>query len=99
MPDGSCAMALTPISTHFSLEEMYKSDVAIRHGIDNRPPPEIIPKLQLLAEKLLEPVRKHFAMPFSLNSVYRCPALNALMRSSPTSQHIVGEAVDIEIVG
>lgn len=92
-------MALTQISAHFTLEEMYKSDVAIRHGIDNRPPPEIVPKLRLLAEKILEPVRTQFAGPFSLYSVYRCPTLNALVKGSVGSQHILGEAADIGIVG
>lgn len=86
------------LSEHFSLWECIRSETAARHGIDNMPPEEYIPKLKFVCEHILEPPRNFYNIPFRPNSVYRCPALNAAIPgSSPTSQHMKAEAVDFEI--
>ena len=87
------------LSAHFTLGELIRSETAERKGIDNRPPREIIPKLIRLCEEILEPVRKHYGVPFRPNSGYRSVELNADIGGSPKSQHCLGEAVDIEIAG
>ena len=48
------------ISEHFSLAEFTKSQTAIRKNIDNTPSDVHISNLILVAENILEPVRKHF---------------------------------------
>ncbi len=48
------------LTENFSLSELVKSETAIRKGLDNTPTPEVIASLQLLAEKVLQPVREHF---------------------------------------
>jgi hypothetical protein len=88
------------LSENFSLPELLKSQTALRKGIDNKPANgDIITNLQILCEKVLQPVRNHFAKPVVINSGYRCPKLNKAVGSSSKSQHTKGEAADIEIPG
>jgi len=85
------------ISQHFSLFELTKSAVALRHGIKNIPGPLEIINLTALAAHILEPVRQKFAIPFSPSSGYRTRRLNDVIGSKSTSQHILGQAADFEI--
>lgn len=93
------------LSAHFTLEELCKSAVAARHGIDNRPNLEalagrrILAALEGLCAHVLEPVRGHFAAPFRPSSGYRCLALNRLIGSRDSSQHLLGQAADFEVPG
>lgn len=88
------------LSENFSLQELLKSQTALRKGIDNKPTdPSVITNLQVLCEKVLQPIRDHFARPVVINSGYRCPKLNKAIGSSSKSQHTKGEAADIEIPG
>lgn len=86
------------LTKHFKLSEFVKSAMAIRNGIDNTPPPHIVDALALLCERVLEPIREALG-PVIVTSGYRCLALNRLAKGSDTSQHVKGEAADIEIVG
>ncbi len=87
------------LSKHYVLGELIRSETAERKGIDNMPPEAYIPRLVRLCEKILEPVYAHYRIPFSPNSGYRSPELNAAIGGSPHSQHCKAEAVDIEIPG
>ena len=87
------------ISEHFSLAEFTKSQTAIRKGIDNTPSDVHINNLTLVAENILEPVRKHFDRPVIVTSGYRSVPLCAAIGSSKFSQHALGQAVDFEIPG
>ncbi len=87
------------LSKHFTLEELIKSSLALRLGIDNTPGPAEISCLKDVAENILEPVRERYAVSFTPNSGYRCLALNKALKSGDNSQHIKGQAVDIEIPG
>jgi len=49
------------LSRNFTLQELIKSDTAVRKGIDNNPNADQIEKLKELCEKILQPVRDHFA--------------------------------------
>lgn len=85
------------LTENFSLSEMLKSQTALRKGINNAPhEPSVIINLQTLCEKILQPVRNHFG-PVTINSGYRCPELNKAVGSSNKSQHMVGQAADIEV--
>ncbi len=85
------------ISEHFSLWELTRSAIALRHGIQNIPAAHEIERLRLLAKHILEPVRQNFAVPFSPSSGFRAPEVNRLAGSKPTSQHILGQAADFEV--
>tara|TARA_R110000796_G_scaffold61047_4_gene141279 strand:- start:268 stop:711 length:444 start_codon:yes stop_codon:yes gene_type:complete len=85
------------LSDHFSLAEFTKSQTAIRKGIKNDPNDAAIENIRLLCENILEPVREHYDIPFTLNSGFRCLALNEAVGSSSRSQHVTGQAADFEI--
>ena len=93
------------LSDHFTLEELCKSQEAVRRGIDNTPDPEtpegreVIESLRRVCAEILEPVRVHFGKPFSPSSGYRSPALNEAIGGSKNSQHMKGQAADFEVPG
>ena len=84
------------LSQNFTLKEFTDSEMAARHGIDNTPPDELIPALQHLAGGL-ERVRSLLGdKPLYISSGYRCPKVNILVGSKPTSQHLLGQAADFK---
>lgn len=85
------------ISAHLNLAELTRSETAKRHGIDNTPTAEHLENFKLLAEKVFEPIRKHFKTPIFISSGYRSKELNALIKGSPSSQHCKGQAIDIDM--
>ena len=87
------------LSKNFSLQEMTKSQTALRRGIDNTPTPDKIDPLTMLCEKVLQPVRDHFDRPVTITSGYRSPELCMAIGSKPTSQHTKGQAADFEVPG
>ena len=89
-------MNLTP---HFTLDEMLKSQTALRMGLDNSPEPDQLDSLLALCENVLEPIRIHWAKPVVVNSGFRALPVNRAIGSRDTSQHAKGEAADIEIPG
>lgn len=88
-------MNLTP---HFSLDELTFSEAAVRLGIDNTPDADVLSNLGVLAEGL-ERVRAVLGHPVRISSGYRCPALNAAIGGSKTSQHMQGLAADFACPG
>jgi len=87
------------LSEHFTLTELVKSQTADRLGINNTPSGDAVECLIVVCEKILEPVRDNYGVPFTPSSGFRCPELNEAIGSSNTSQHISGEAVDFEVPG
>lgn len=85
------------LSYNFTLAELTKSEVAIRRAIDNTPSLAIIDNLQALVDNILQPVRNALG-PVIVTSGYRSPAVNVAVGGSPTSDHCLGMAADIEIV-
>lgn len=83
------------MSSYFTLSELTRSDVAVARGIDNTPTPQAQERLQVLIEKLLDPLRKLWGAPITVNSGYRSPLLNKAVRGASNSQHLRGEAADI----
>ena len=80
---------------HFTISELCRSATAAQKGIDNTPSPDIRQKLQTLIEELLDPVREAWGGTMTVNSGYRCPALNRAVGGVATSQHQKGEAADL----
>jgi len=48
------------LSQNFTLQELIKSDTAVRLNIDNNPNGDQVEKLKALCENVLQPVRDHF---------------------------------------
>ena len=86
------------LSRNFSLQELIKSDTAIRMGIDNNPNADQIEKLKDLCENILQPVRDHFGR-VKVTSGFRSVELCLAIGSSQNSQHAKAEAADFECVG
>lgn len=82
------------LTEHFTLEELTFSQDAVRHGIDNTPPADVMDNLRMVASAL-EDVRMLLAAPVIVTSGYRCERLNAIVRGSATSAHVEGLAADI----
>lgn len=88
-------MKLTP---HFTLEEMSASNKARELGIDNTPPPELVPRLLHVAE-MLEGVRSTLNAPVIVTSGYRGPQVNKAVGGVTSSDHTQGHAADIVAPG
>ena len=87
------------LTKNFCLDELTRSATAIRYGICNEPPVEVISNLQNLCQEVLQPLRDHLGVPVVITSGYRCRLLNRLVGGVPNSQHIAGEAADIIVPG
>ena len=87
------------LSKNFSLSEMTKSTTAETKGIENTPSDAHKENMKLLCDKVLQPVRDHFAKGVRVTSGYRSPELCEAIGSSKTSQHAQGQAADFEITG
>ncbi len=87
------------LSTNFTLAEAVKSQTALRCGIDNTPNAGQVDCLRAVAEKILQPVRDHFGVPFTPSSWFRSVALCEQIGSKSTSQHAKGQAADFEVPG
>ena len=80
---------------YFTIKELCKSSTAIQKGINNTPNSEIVNNLKQLVDCILDPLRERYGKPITVNSGYRCSALNKAVGGSKTSQHIKGLAADI----
>ena len=83
---------------YFTIRELTKSTTAIKRHIDNTPSKEVERSLTALVEKVLDPLREAYGKPIIVTSGYRCPKLNAIVGSTPSSQHVKGEAADIKTI-
>jgi hypothetical protein len=84
------------LSAHFELAEFTRSESAKRHGVSNEPTAEHIENMKLLCENILEPLRNHFGHPIHISSGYRSRVLNHYIGGTLKSQHLTGEAVDLD---
>ena len=84
------------ISKHISYKEGVYSITATRRGINNDPNDEQLSNMELLAEKVFEPLREWVDGPIKINSFFRCPELNKAIGGSSKSQHCHGQAIDID---
>jgi zinc D-Ala-D-Ala carboxypeptidase len=83
------------ISKHISYNQAIKSDTAIRLGIDNTPSATAVEAMTLLCEKVIDPLYEVFPS-MTFNSFFRSPKLNVAIGGSATSQHVRGEAIDLD---
>ena len=86
------------LSRNFTLQELIKSDTAIRMDINNNPNSGQIEKLKDLCENILQPVRDHFGR-VKVTSGFRSEKLCLAIKSSINSQHARSEACDFDCIG
>ena len=87
------------LTQNFTLSEMTKSEMALRHNMANDPSETEIENMRLLCENVLQKVRDYYGMGVKVNSGYRHPLVNSKVGGSTTSDHCKGFAADIEIPG
>ena len=81
---------------YFTIAELCRSNTADRLGINNRCKQEHVTALTALVDNVLDPLREWWGKPINVSSGYRCPELNVAIKGSKTSQHMKGEAADID---
>jgi uncharacterized protein YcbK (DUF882 family) len=84
------------ISKYVSYNEATKSQTAIRHGIKNEPNDEQLQNMKIVAIKCFDPIREFYKRPLRVSSFYRCEELNKLVKGAKNSQHLKGQAIDID---
>jgi hypothetical protein len=85
------------LSKYITLAEATKSQTAVRRGIDNTPNEEQLENMKHVATNIFDKVREFVGGPLNASSFFRSKALNnAIGGSSATSQHMKGEAIDID---
>jgi zinc D-Ala-D-Ala carboxypeptidase len=90
-------MSKNKISKYISYEEATKSQAAVRHGIKNDPDNDQLLNMMVVGEKVHTPIREHFKKPIPVSSFFRCEQLNRKIGGAATSQHMTGEAIDIDV--
>lgn len=84
------------LSKNLSLKEAIKSNTATRLGISNTPEDWEVKNLVGVAENIFQPIRDYFGVPIGISSGYRSKELNKAIGGSKYSQHMIGEAIDID---
>jgi zinc D-Ala-D-Ala carboxypeptidase len=87
---------MTALSKYATLEECSKSTTASRLGIDNNPPVEVRDNLREVCSKVFDPCREFVGGPLAISSGYRGPKLNKAVGGSKSSEHMLGQALDID---
>ena len=93
------------IGRHFKLKHLIYSNVALNNNINNMPGVDttptqttIINNLKNLMENVVDFIVDRYPL-LIISSGYRCQELNKFIGGSNTSQHIFGQAVDIQVPG
>ena len=86
------------MTTYFTINELTRSNVAMRLEINNMPDQTTLKDLRSLIANVLDPLRRAWGAPIIVTSGYRCPRLNKIVGGVPHSQHVLGQAADIRTV-
>jgi zinc D-Ala-D-Ala carboxypeptidase len=92
------------LSPHFDLSEFTRSDIAVRHNIDNTLPDTLLTKAMDTAS-MMERIRAHlssvvgYPVSISVTSGYRCLPLNRAVGSKDYSDHPKMLAIDFTASG
>ena len=82
---------------YFTISELLRSDTAIARKIWNGANREQEDNLIALVAAILDPLRTACGKPIRISSGFRCPALNRAIGGVANSQHMRGEAADIDL--
>ena len=87
------------ISKYITYLEATTSQTATRKGIVNTPGDKELINMQLVGIRVFDVVREHFKTPLRVSSFYRSLLLNNSIGGARTSQHVKGQAIDIQGTG
>ena len=89
----------TPVTMHFTIEELYASKTAKAKDINNKPSVQQMINLVYLTAFVLEPLREAMNEPIKIGSGFRSKELNKAVGGVQNSQHMKGQAADLCIDG
>lgn len=81
---------------YFTISELIKSDTAIKKRIWNGAGREEEANLAALVDNVLDPLRLFYGKPIRISSGYRNKEVNKAVGGVSNSQHLRGEAADID---
>ena len=87
------------VSDNISYKEATFSQTAKNLKIKNVPTDAHLKNMRLIADKVFQPLREWADHPIRINSMYRSPDLCEAIRSTRTSQHTKGQAIDLSTLG
>lgn len=82
----------SPLSKNFTLQEL----TVTGSNLPNVPTSAEINHLQALVTNVLQPLRDIYGKPIKINSGYRSQAVNKAIGGATNSQHLTGEAADLD---
>jgi zinc D-Ala-D-Ala carboxypeptidase len=85
------------LSPHVTVKEFTESPTAINRGISQVMDLTTTQKAKDLCENVFEPIRSYLGKPIKINSGYRSVALNRAVGGASSSQHVKGEAMDLDL--
>lgn len=89
------------LSKNFTLNEFLRSSTAERDEAIAKeqfnPPEHVVANLAYLCGTTLQPIRDVIGAPLRITSGYRCPSLNEKIGGSKYSQHMQGQAADVQL--
>ena len=85
------------LSKNFTLSELTYSSTANANKVDNTPDRWELDNLKKLCNEVLQPIRDKWDDSIFINSGFRNPIVNRLVKGSTSSQHLKGEAADITV--
>jgi hypothetical protein len=80
------------ITAHVKLSEACVTNT----GFPNEPNEEQINNLKLVCSNIFEKARNHFGFPMYISSGFRCEAVNTKVGGKHNSQHLKGQALDVD---
>ncbi len=85
---------------YFSITELVESQTGRRHNVREQfgPPKSVTDSLQKLVDNILDPLREKYGKPIKISSGYRSPRVNSIVGGAKNSQHLIGEAADIQAI-
>lgn len=93
-------MEIKELTREELMAKAIKSNEALKYRIDNSiNPPVLFNNIQYLYDKIVRPLELHFGVGMTWNSWYRCSALNQKVGGGPSSFHVFGAAVDLDLDG
>lgn len=81
---------------YFTIDELCRSSKAAALKIPNNPTRDVTANLEALVLNVLDPARAEFGAAIRVSSGYRCPPLNRAVGGAATSQHMQGQAADLD---
>lgn len=88
----SFAVAVISITAHVTLNEV----TVTQTGLPNVPDSVVVVNLQHTCEAIYEPARAHFKRPIYISSAFRSERVNSAVGGAQRSQHLRGEAIDLD---